>query len=256
MIIKFLGTHCAESKNTRLVSLLVDDHLAIDAGSLVSELTFAEQEKIKWILLSHAHYDHIRGVPTFAFNNSSRSTKVVGLSHTLEILTSRLMDGVIYPSFGTNESYLEKPALELLPVKPLQIIELDGYQVMAVPVLHHIDAIGFKITSSEGQEVFYTGDTSTGLSSAWQYVSPDVLIVDLTFPNRFSSIALESGHLCPKMLGDELIEFQKVNKYIPRVSAIHMMPEFESEIREEATRIAKELAFPINIPSEGDELRV
>ena len=35
MILRFLGTHNAESKNTRLVSFLIDEVLAIDAGSLV-----------------------------------------------------------------------------------------------------------------------------------------------------------------------------------------------------------------------------
>ncbi|MFC1929209.1 MBL fold metallo-hydrolase [Chloroflexota bacterium] len=256
MIIKFLGTHCAESKNTRLVSLLVDDILAIDTGSLVSELTFAEQSKIKWILLSHAHYDHIRGIPAFAFNNSSHTTKVFGLPQTLAILTSHCMDGVVYPTFGTKPSFLEKPALELVSIEPFQIISVDDYQITAIPVIHPIDAVGFMIKAKEGQRVFYTGDTGTGLSAAWQYVSPDLLIVDVTFPNRLSNMALESGHLCPKMLGDELIKFQKINKYMPTVSLIHMIPEFESEIREEATQIAKELAFHLNTPSEGDELRV
>jgi hypothetical protein len=52
--IRFLGTHNAESKNTRLVSLLIDDIIAIDTGSLVSELTLKEQEKIKAILLTPA----------------------------------------------------------------------------------------------------------------------------------------------------------------------------------------------------------
>jgi L-ascorbate metabolism protein UlaG (beta-lactamase superfamily) len=60
VIVKFLGTHNAESKNTRLVSFLIDDVLAVDAGSLVSELTFPEQRRIKAILLSHGHYDHIK----------------------------------------------------------------------------------------------------------------------------------------------------------------------------------------------------
>ena len=76
MIIRFLGTHNAESKNTRLVSFLIDDILAVEAGSLVSELTFVEQSKIKAILLSHGHYDHIRAVPAFAFNNPDRTTKI------------------------------------------------------------------------------------------------------------------------------------------------------------------------------------
>ena len=102
MIIRFLGTHNAESKNTRLVSFLIDDVLAVDAGSLVSELTFPEQRKIQAILLSHGHYDHIRAVPAFAFNNSDRTTKVIATPKTLEILSSHLIDGVVYPEFTSD----------------------------------------------------------------------------------------------------------------------------------------------------------
>ena len=76
MKIRFLGTHNAESKDTKLISFVIDDVLAVDAGSLASELTFSEQEKIKAILLSHGHYDHIRGVPSFAFNNPDHTTRV------------------------------------------------------------------------------------------------------------------------------------------------------------------------------------
>ena len=256
MIVKFLGTHCLESKNTRLVSLLVDGFLAIDTGSLVSELTFTEQSKIKYILLSHCHYDHIRGVPAFAFNNSSQITKVLGLSQTLEILASRFMDGVVYPNFGASLNFLGKPTLELQPIEPFHTINLEGYQITAIPVIHPVDTVGFEIDSSEGQRIFYTGDTGPGLSSIWQYISPDVLITDVTFPNRLYNIALESGHLCPEMLRDELTGFQKSKGYLPKVFITHIMPEFEPEIREEATLIAKEMVFPLNIPSEGDELQV
>ena len=42
MKVRFLGAHNAETKNTRLISLLIDDVVAIDAGSLASELTFSE----------------------------------------------------------------------------------------------------------------------------------------------------------------------------------------------------------------------
>ena len=36
MIVRFLGAHNAESKNTKMASLLIDDVLAVDAGGLLS----------------------------------------------------------------------------------------------------------------------------------------------------------------------------------------------------------------------------
>ena len=99
LFVKILGAHNAESKHTKLTSLLIDDIIAVDAGSLVSEITYEEQEKIKTILLSHGHYDHIRAIPSFAFNNRHQTTKVYSTTQTFKILSSHLIDGVIYPEF-------------------------------------------------------------------------------------------------------------------------------------------------------------
>jgi len=70
MKIRFLGAHNYETKDTRLVSLLIDDVLAIDVGGLSSSLSFEEQCKIKAVLLTHQHYDHVRDIPTLAMNLS------------------------------------------------------------------------------------------------------------------------------------------------------------------------------------------
>ena len=46
MHIRLLGAHQGESRTTGFISILVDDVLAIDAGSLTSTLTFAEQARV------------------------------------------------------------------------------------------------------------------------------------------------------------------------------------------------------------------
>ena len=253
MIIKFLGTHNAESKNTRLVSFLIDDVLAVDAGSLVSELTFPEQKKIKAILLSHGHYDHIRAIPAFAFNNSDRTTKVIATQKTLEILSSHLIDGVVYPEFTSNASFLQKAILQLVPLEPFKPRNIEGYKVRAVPVQHNLDGVGFEITAGD-KTLFYTGDTGPGLSSIWGNISPQLIVTDLTWPNRLASSAKDAGHLCPEMLEEELIEFRRVNKYLPKVTVIHLSPQHESEIEREVRRIAKSLGISIDVAHEGEEL--
>jgi len=254
MIIRFLGTHNAESKNTRLVSFLIDDILAVDAGSLVSELTFPEQRKIKAILLSHGHYDHIRAVPAFAFNNSDRTTKVIATPKTLEILSSHLIDGVVYPEFTSDASFLQKATIKLVPLEPFKPQNIEGYEVIAVPVPHPLDSVGFEITSSDGKTLFYTGDTGPGLSSIWGNISPQLIIVDVTWPNSLSTAAREAGHLCPKMLERELAEFRRLKGYFPRVVIIHLSPQHEPEIEREVREIAKLLGTSIDIAHEGEEL--
>lgn len=254
MIIRFLGTHNAESKNTRLVSLLIDDLLAVDAGSLVSELTLAEQKKINTILLSHGHYDHIRAVPAFAFNNSDRTTNVIATRKTLEILSSHLIDGVVYPEFTSESSFLRKATLRLVPVELLERQRIEGYEVMAVPVRHNLDGVGFEITSGDGKALFYTGDTGPGLSSVWSRISPQLVITDLTWPNNLANAAKDAGHLCPQMLREELIEFRRIKGYLPKVVAIHMSPQHEPEIEGEVREVAKSLGISIDIAHEREEL--
>jgi ribonuclease BN (tRNA processing enzyme) len=254
MIVKFLGTHNAESRNTRLVSFLIDGVLAVDAGSLVSELTFPEQKKIKAILLSHGHYDHIRAVPAFAFNNSDRTTRVIATPKTLEILSSHLIDGVVYPQFTSEASFLQKATIKLVPLEPFKRQNIEGYEVMAVPMRHPLDGVGLEITSGDGKTLFYTGDTGPGLSSVWGRISPQLIIADLTWPNSLANSAKDAGHLCPQMLKEELTEFRRVNGYLPKVVVIHMSPQHEPEIEREVREVAKLLGTSIDIAHEGEEL--
>jgi len=257
VIVRFLGAHNAESRDTRLPSFLIDDVLAVDAGSLASELSFSEQEKIKAILLSHGHYDHIRGVPAFAFNNTGKTTRVFATQQTLKILSSHLVDGIIYPKFTKKiPFFLEKPSLKFVALEPFNLLDVEGYQVLALPVNHTISTVGFEITSKDGKKLFYTGDTGTGLSALWEHISPELIIMDVTFPNRLEYRAINAAHLCPKFMKNELIEFYRVKEYFPKIILFHLFPKFEEEIKKEVKEIAKELKIPINIAREGEKVVV
>jgi ribonuclease BN (tRNA processing enzyme) len=256
VIIRFLGTHNAESRNTKLASLVIDNKFAFDAGNLTSELSFPEQEKIKAIFLTHGHYDHIRCVPAFAFNNACQTTKVFGLPQTIEILSTHLVDGLIYPKFSENNPICQTQSLDFIEIEYYKPIDIEGYQVLAVPVSHTVEAAGFEITSKDGRKVFYSGDTGKGISDIWNHISPDIIIIEVTFPNKMEEVAKNSVHLCPKYLYEELKKLHEIKGFIPKIVILHMTPKYEREIKKEVMEIAKKLQLTVEFAKEGDQITV
>ena len=116
--------------------------------------------------------------------------------------------------------------------------------------------MGFEISAKNGKKLFFTGDTGHDLSSLWKKISPDVLIIEATFPNSKEQIAIDAQHLCPKMLHKELQDFHKIKGYFPRVILTHLCPKLEEEIRKDIKKVTKDLDLPIEIAVEGQQIKV
>ena len=256
MNIRILGAHNVESKRTRCVSLLIDDTLAIDAGGLTSGLSVLEQNSLKAALLTHQHYDHIRDIPTLALNLSinGNGINVYATPSACKAIETHLLNGTIYPKF--QESAEAKPVINFKFVEPYKPQMIEAYEVLAVPVRHADSTVGYQISDSEGRTIFYTADTGPGLSDCWQYLSPQLLIVDVTVPNRFEEFARKTGHLTPALLYNELVKFQELKGYLPEVVTVHMNPALEQEIREEVGIIASSLDGEITLACEGMRLHL
>lgn len=162
---------------------------------------------------------------------------------------------MIYPKFTEKiPFFLEKPSLEFVELEPFIPVFVKGYQILPIPVRHTVYAVGFEITSKDGKKVFYSGDTGPGLSALWEHISPLLIIVEVTFPNRLEQRAINAAHLCPKMLKKELKDFHRIKGYFPKITLIHLSPRYKKEIKEEITKISKELKVPIDIAKEGKEI--
>ena len=256
MEIRVLGAHNIESATTRLTTLLIDDTVAVDAGALTSSLSLSEQEKVSHILLTHCHYDHVRDVPAIALNIShfEKNIRVYSQASTLHAISDHILNGVIYPDFTKIPT--ANPPLEFCPLEPHKVEIIGGYKVLAVPVKHGVPAVGYQITSDEGRSLFYSGDTGPGLSSCWENISPQLLFIDVTLPNRLEEHAVSSGHLTPRLLGEELAGFKRTRGYLPQVMIIHLSPVFEDEIKEEVEQVAKSLGADISLSYEGMRLSI
>jgi ribonuclease BN (tRNA processing enzyme) len=237
-----------------MVSLLVDDVLAIDAGCLASSLSFEDQQKIRAILLTHSHYDHVRDIPAIALNFFSleKTIEIYSTKNARNAIASNLLNGEIYPDFTRLPN--KKPTVRFSNVAMYRQQKVEGYNVVGIPVNHGGVAIGYEITSPGGRKIFFAADTGLGLSDCWEHVSPDMLFIEVTFPNRLKRLARNSKHLTPEMLEKELTGFIQTKGYVPAVVVVHMDPKLEDEIRSEVDQISKKLNIPISLAYEGMQL--
>jgi ribonuclease BN (tRNA processing enzyme) len=250
LYIHILGAHTCESKNSKLVTLLVDNILALDAGGLTSSLSFENQLKLKAVLLTHQHYDHIRDIPAIAMNALLHETtiNVYSTSAVRDALADHLLNGGLYPDFLNMPE--ANPTLKFTQVESHQAVSIEDYRILPVPVHHSTSSVGYQVTSPDGKTIFYTGDAGPDLAECWQQVSPQLLVIEVTSPNRWEEFARRVGHLTPNLLSQELESFREIKGYLPQAVTIHMNPIKEKEIEAEIAEVARSLDHPITLAHE------
>jgi ribonuclease BN (tRNA processing enzyme) len=254
--IQILGAHNIESRDSRCISLLIDNILAIDAGALTSSLSQAAQQKLKAVLLTHQHYDHIRDVPALGMNFylHENTLNVYTTQATYKVLTANLLNDIVYPNYMTKPS--EKPSLRFRELEADKEETIAGYKILPVRVTHAVPTVGYQIASAEGKKVFYTADTGPGLADVWKQISPDLLISEVTMLNKYQDFALQSGHLTPALLQRELESFREIKGHLPQIVLVHMNPIDEKEIKAEIAVAARALKTTIQFGHEGMMLRL
>lgn len=250
MELRILGAHNRETATTRCTSLLIDEVLSIDAGSLTSRLSISAQKRLEAVLLTHAHFDHIRDIPAIALNLHCECARIKVYS-TLEVrnmIEAHLLNGKIYPRF--QDLPKGRPTLQFKIIRPYESEVIHGYEVIAIPVNHSVTTIGYQVSDSRGNSLFYTGDTGPFLIEYLRDLRPQILVTEVTFSDRYSPLAADTGHLTPSSLHQVLAGFRRLKGYVPRTIVVHMDPAMEKEIGEEIEGVASDLGTSITVARE------
>ena len=112
MRLKVLGAYGASDAEHNLTGYLLDDWLAVDAGTLTSKLSFAQQAKIQAVFITHSHADHIRDLPHLIHNRFSQSTgplTVFAGKEVMELLIANVFNGFVWPDFSTLIFFSSSP---------------------------------------------------------------------------------------------------------------------------------------------------
>ena len=237
MKIEVLGGFGGESLGCRMTCLLINDSIALDAGSLSQALPIERQVGVHSILLSHSHVDHTSSIPFFVenvFGKTDGSVDIYTSPATIYAIRKYQFNNATWPDFTRLPNHL-LPAVRFHELQDEVAFELDDVRITPIPVDHLVPTHGFLIEQG-GKAVLWSSDTGP-TDRLWQIANRtehlEAVFVETSFDNSLQQIADVSYHLTPQTLEDEL---RKLERKVP-VLLHHLKPPCIDQIRSEVAKL-------------------
>lgn len=227
------------SVRQHLLSVIIDDRVAIDAGSLAFACSDLQRKQVRDIVLTHTHLDHIAGLPMFVddlFSSLERPICVHATREMIDILEANVFNWAVYPRFSelTNAN---GNVLEYREFRSGDTIDVGHLSIRSVRVNHEVAACGYLI-SDGSVSVGITGDTAE-TEDFWAVCNdtPDLaaVLVECAFPDELTELATVSCHLTPGKLAGELKKFHQ--KSCP-VYLINLKPSYREKVVQQIEQLA------------------
>ena len=238
------STFDAEGRATqeqRLTCYLVDDRVAIDAGSLALSLTPAQREAVRDIIVTHPHMDHIASLPIYIddlFGFLRSPIRIHATAEVIELLERDVFNWTVYPRFSELKNEFG-PVMEYVPFEVGEEFRVAHLTVTAVNVNHIVPTVGMIVTDGRTTLAFSSDTAET--EEFWKLVNAtphiDALLIEASFPNAMAKLAEDSRHFTPESLGREL---RKMDHNGIDILTVHLKPSY----REQLARELKALAIP------------
>lgn len=234
MRLRVLGCSGGSAPGRQLTSLVIDGVLAMDAGALTTTLEIPEQRRLKAVVLTHAHLDHIWSLPLCLANRFADNVptcEIVGNAFTIDALHDHQLNNRVWPDFS-RAATRTGPVMSTRTIEPGETITLlDRYELQAVAMNHAIPCQGYLIR--DGNASFLLGADTHISDPIWALANAtddlQGMIVECSFPSSYADLARRSKHLTPALLGEELT---KLTRDIP-VYVTHLKPGYEAELHQE-----------------------
>ncbi len=197
----FLGTGSSSNPKRAQSSLLIDIdgsfRIVIDLGcrayNILKGLGLTSQD-IDLFAFTHAHYDHICGLPLMIFSESfSRSSLIKIIADDLTWDTILKLYKTVRRIGGKHEASLKRISASPCVFNPSKDIEIELF-----PVAHTIEAYGVKI-STGGLTIVISGDTSPTKNVIKRASSATIVVHEATLPSNVSlNDEIKEGHTSVK----------------------------------------------------------
>lgn len=219
-------------------SVLVDETLSIDAGTGLHRLSLEELLRVKDVVLTHSHLDHVVMlcflVDVHVIKGSA--VRVHCLPETAEAIRGGLLNNRVWPD-------MEKILVGGVPVvsfnllTPFESFEVGGRRLTPLPVNHGVPALGYCLHGAEENFVFCS-DMIDAPAQFWAYVRRlenfRRMTMEISFPSGMSELARLSHHLTPAMMVELLAE--KAPEQV-EVLYNHAKSDFVEQIRREVAEL-------------------
>jgi cAMP phosphodiesterase len=209
----------------RLTCFLIDDCVAVDAGSIAIALNAEQRSTVRDIIVTHPHMDHIASLPIFIddlYPTLKQPMRVYATSEVIALLERDVFNWNVYPRFSDLKNDYG-PVMEYIPIPTSGEFGVAHLKVTAVPVNHIVPTVGLLITDGKSHVAFSSDTAET--EEFWKAVNEtkqlDALFIEASFPNEMAKLAEVSRHFTPSSLGKEL---QKLTHNGMDILAVHLKP--------------------------------
>jgi cAMP phosphodiesterase len=227
-------------QNHYLTSFLVNDIVAVDAGSLGIYREPRDQARVGHVFLTHTHADHIGSLPVFVENRNgffdvvrpagAPPTVIHGSAEVIRSLKSDVFNDRVWPD-PDRISEPDRPYVKFAVLQPEVTVEAAGLRITPVPVNHVVPTTGFIVDDGASAVVF--GGDSGPTDRIWELASslPHLrgVFLEATFPDRLIELAGITGHLTPRLFREEV---SKCPGHVT-VVAVHVRPRHRREVEQE-----------------------
>ncbi len=206
------------------IGAVVNDSIAVDAGTLGLLWPLERQLQIREIFLSHSHLDHIATLPLFldnVYRKRPGCPTVYADKDTQRCLREDIFNDRVWPDF-IQLSRKETPFLELRLIESLVPVTLSDLTVTPISLNHTIPTLGFILQDETCAVAFVsdTGPTETMWEVLLQTDNLQAVFLEASLPNSHRWLAEKSGHLCSEMFASEI---KQLTEHV-RIIACHLKP--------------------------------
>jgi len=180
-------------------TLILDNLVALEAGSALMSLPVTRLLGIRAVILSHAHFDHVCGLPFLVELHKQMGQpplQVYGPGQALQTLKQHLFNDQLWPDF-TRLPGASCPALTFTALHAEQDELIEGFSVVPVAVNHTVTTFGYFIQGNSGW-IAYSGDTAAcepfgQALNRWPHLRH--VITECSFPDSKAALAGLTGHM-------------------------------------------------------------